>query len=46
MLQDKWGWSVAHELAYYHPTWITDDPEILSLVTEKWERLRYSERKR
>jgi len=32
MLQTKWGWSVAHELALYHPTWTTDDLEILSLA--------------
>ena len=35
MLQNKAGVSVAHNLAYFHPTWTTNDPELLSL-TNKW----------
>ena len=36
-LQDKDEWSVAHQLAKAHPTWKTDDIEILSLYTPDWE---------
>jgi len=37
MMQDKDGYSVAHWLSFAHPTWTTDDPEILSLYTPEWE---------
>jgi len=37
MRQDNGGTSVAYRLAYYHPTWITDDPEILILYSRDWK---------
>jgi len=38
MKQDSDGWSVAYLLADYHPTWTTDDPEILSLYHSLWNQ--------
>jgi len=38
MLQDKQGENVAHRLAWNHPTWKTDDPEILSLYCFRWKQ--------
>ena len=35
MLRDEAGVSVAYILAYFHPTWTTSDPELLSLIN-KW----------
>jgi len=37
MIKDKDGYSVAHGLAHHHSTWITDDPEILSLYAPGWK---------
>ena len=37
MRKEEGGYSVAHRLAFWHPTWITGNIEILSLI-DIWER--------
>ena len=38
LLQNKNRTSVAYWLAKYHPTWTTDDLEVLSLYSDYWEQ--------
>jgi len=40
MLQDNKGRSVANILAKKHPTWTTNDPEILNLKNKKKKNFR------